>query len=130
MLQTGDVVMASVYNGRITGLNRAEGTNLKVVWNESMYAVDSWVILKGAENKDAAMDFIAWYQQPERTARLPEFVAYGMPVKAAAALVPEELAVDLPTWPANMEVSIPLDIDYWVDNSEELTERFNAWVAR
>ena len=129
-LQTGDVVMASVYNGRITGLNRAEGTNLKVVWNESMYAVDSWVILKGAENKDAGLDFIAWSQQPERTSRLPEYVAYGMTVKAAVDMVPEELAVDLPTWPANLEVSIPLNIEYWVDNSEELTERFNAWVAQ
>lgn len=130
MLQTGDVVMASVYNGRITGLNRAEGTNLKVVWNQSMYAVDSWVILKGAENKDAAMDFIVWYQQPERAAKLPEYVAYGMPVKAAAELVGEEYAKDLPTYADNLAVSIPLDIDYWVDNSEELTERFNAWVAQ
>lgn len=130
MLQTGDVVMASVYNGRITGLNRSEGTNLKVVWNQSMYAVDSWVILKGAENKDAAMDFIVWYQQPERAAKLPEYVAYGMPVKAAAELVAPEYAKDLPTYADNLAVSIPVDIDYWVDNAEELTERFNAWVAQ
>ena len=130
MLQTGDVVMASVYNGRVAGLNRTEGTNLQVVWNESMYAVDSWVILKGAENKDAGLDFIAWSQQPERAAQLPEFVAYGMPVKAAAELVPEEFARDLPTYADNLAVSIPVDIDYWVDNAEELTERFNAWVAQ
>lgn len=130
MLQSGDVVMASVYNGRITGLNRSEGTNLQVVWNESMYAVDSWVILKGSENKEAAMDFIVWYQQPERTSRLPEYVAYGMPVKAAAEMVAEEYAVDLPTHADNLPHSIPLNIDYWIDNSEELTERFNAWVAQ
>lgn len=130
MLQTGDVVMSSVYNGRITGLNRSEGTNLKVVWPQSMYAVDSWVILAGAENAEAGMDFIAFTQSPERLSRIPEFVAYGLPVIAAAEMVPDELAVDLPTHPANLEVAIPLDVDFWTDNSEELTERFNAWIAQ
>ena len=52
-------------NGRITGLNRSEGTNLKLVWNQSIYAVDSWVILAGAENKDAGQDFIAFANAPE-----------------------------------------------------------------
>lgn len=130
MLQTGDVVMSSVYNGRITGLNRTEGTNLKVVWNQSIYAVDSWVILAGAENKALAQEFIAFASQPELMAKLPEHVAYGLPVKAAADLVPAEYAADLPTSPDNLKVAIELDVDYWVDNSEELTERFNAWVAQ
>ncbi|WP_112310648.1 ABC transporter substrate-binding protein [Pseudogemmobacter bohemicus] len=130
MLQTGDVVMASVYNGRITGLNRTEGTNLKLVWNQSIYAVDSWVILAGAENKDAGNDFIAFANAPENLSKLPEQIAYGLPVKAAAELIPAEYAVDLPTYPDNLAVSVNLDVDYWVDNSEELTERFNAWVAQ
>ena len=34
MLQTGDVVMSGVNNGRITGLNRTEGTNLQLVWGQ------------------------------------------------------------------------------------------------
>lgn len=130
MLQTGDVVMASVYNGRITGLNRTEGTNLKVVWNESIYAVDSWVILAGAENKEAGQEFIAFANAPENLSKLPQFVAYGLPVKAAAEMVSEEFAADLPTHADNLPSAISLDVDYWVDNSEELTERFNAWVAQ
>lgn len=130
MLQTGDVVMSSVYNGRITGLNRTEGTNMKLVWNESIYAVDSWVILAGAENKDAGQEFIAFANAPENLSKLPAQIAYGLPVKAAAAMVAEEFAPDLPTHPDNLAVSLNLDVDYWVDNSEELTERFNAWVAQ
>ena len=130
MLQTGDVVMSSVYNGRITGLNRAEGTNMKLVWNQSIYAVDSWVILAGAENKDAGQDFIAFANAPEHLSKLPETIAYGLPVKAAAEMVPAEFAPDLPTYADNLAVSISLDVDYWVDNSEQLTERFSAWVAQ
>ena len=48
----------------------------------------------------------------------------------AAAMVPAEFAADLPTNPDNLAVSLNLDVDYWVDNSEELTKRFNAWVAQ
>lgn len=130
MLQTGDVVMSSVYNGRITGLNKAEGTNMKLVWNESIYAVDSWVVLAGAENKEAGMDFIAFANAPENLSKLPAQIAYGLPVKAAAEMVAAEFAPDLPTYADNLAVSLNLDVDYWVDNSEELTERFNAWVAQ
>ncbi len=57
--------MTSAYNGRITGINRTEGKNFKVVWPGSIYAVDSWVVLKDAENKDAAQDFIAFASLPE-----------------------------------------------------------------
>ncbi len=130
MLQSGDVVMSSVYNGRITGLNRTEGTNLQLVWNQSIYAVDSWVILAGAENKDAAQDFIAFANDPENLSQLPAKIAYGLPVIAAAEMIPAEFAPDLPTYADNLEVSINLNVDYWVDNSEELTTRFNAWVAQ
>ncbi len=130
MLQTGDVVMSSVYNGRITGLNKTEGTNMKLVWNQSIYAIDSWVILAGAENKDAGMDFIAFANAPENLSKLPKQIAYGLPVKAAAEMVDAEFAPDLPTYADNLAVSLNLDVDYWVDNSEELTKRFNAWVAQ
>lgn len=130
LLQTGDVVMSTAYNGRITGLNRTEKTNMQLVWNQSIYAVDSWVILKGAENKEAGMDFIAFANAPENLSKLPGFVAYGLPPIKAAEMVPPELARDLPTYTENLAVSMPLNVDFWVDNSEELTQRFNAWVAQ
>ncbi len=130
LLSSGEVVMTSAYNGRISGLNRTEKKNFKVVWPGSIYAVDSWVVLKDAENKDAGMDFIAFASKAENQAKLPEFIAYGLPNKAAGAMVPADYAKDLPTDPANSAGSIPIGVDFWVDNSEELTARFNAWLAQ
>ena len=129
-LASGEVVMASAYNGRIAGLNRTEGKNFKVVWPQSIYAIDSWAILKDAANKDAGMDFISFASLPENQAKLPEFVAYGLPNKDAATKVPEKFAAELPTTAANMTDSIALDVVFWIDHSEELTERFNAWLAK
>jgi len=130
LLASDEVVMASAYNGRITGINRSEGKNFKVVWPGSIYAVDSWVILKDAENKDAGLDFIAFASQPENQVKLPKYVAYGLPNKEAASKVPAEFASDLPTAEANLKDALPLDVDFWIDNSEELTKRFNAWLAQ
>jgi putative spermidine/putrescine transport system substrate-binding protein len=130
LLGSGEVVMTSAYNGRISGINRTEGTNFQVVWPGSIYAVDSWVILKGSPNKELAMDFIAFASAAENQARLPEYIAYGLPNTEAAAMVPDELKADLPTTPENLEGAIALETEFWTDNVEALTQRFNAWLAQ
>lgn len=130
LLKSGQVVMTSAYNGRISGINKTEGTKFKTVWPGSIYSVDSWVILKGSPNRDQAMDFIAFASLPEHQSKLPQDIAYGLPNKAAAAAVPADLAVDLPTAPQNLENAIAIDIDFWNDNIEDLTKRFNAWVSK
>jgi putative spermidine/putrescine transport system substrate-binding protein len=130
LLASGEVVMTTAYNGRISGINKTEGKNFKVVWPGSIYAIDSWVILNNSPNKQDAMDFIAFASQPENQSKLPEYIAYGLPQKEAAAKVPADLAADLPTAEANLADSVPLDGEFWVDNIEELTSRFNAWLAQ
>ena len=130
LLGSGEVVMTSAYNGRISGINRSEGKNFKVVWPGSIYAVDSWVILKGSPNKDVAMDFIAFASEAENQSKLPEFIAYGLPNKEAAAAVPKEYQAELPTTQENLQGAIPLDAEFWTDNIEALTQRFNAWLAQ
>jgi putative spermidine/putrescine transport system substrate-binding protein len=130
LLASGEVVRTSAYNGRITGINRTEGRKFKIVWPGSIYAVDSWVILKGAENRALGEDFIAFASRPENLAKLPRFVAYGLPKPEAMKAVPAELEADLPTSSLNVKNAIPLNVDFWIDNSEALTARFNAWLAR
>jgi putative spermidine/putrescine transport system substrate-binding protein len=130
LISSGEVAMSSAYNGRISGINRTEKKNFKVVWPGSIYAVDSWVILKGAENAAAAMDFIAFASQADNQSKLPAKIAYGLPNKEAAAMVPAEFQAELPTTPANMTGSIALDGNFWIDNSEALTQRFNAWLGQ
>jgi putative spermidine/putrescine transport system substrate-binding protein len=130
LLSSGEVAMTSAYNGRISGINKSEKKNFKVVWPGSIYAVDSWVVLKGAENKAAAMDFIAFTSKPENQSKLPQYIAYGLPNKDAAKAVAPDLAADLPTAPANLEKAIPLNVEFWIDNTEGLTKRFNAWLAK
>lgn len=130
LLSSGQVVMTAAYNGRISGINRAEGTHFGFVFPESIYAIDSWVVLKGSPNKDAAMDFIAFASDAENMSKLPQYIAYGLPNVEAAKLVPAQYQPESPTAPENLEGAIPLNVDFWTDNLESLTQRFNAWLAQ
>lgn len=130
LLASGEVAMTSAYNGRITGINRSEGRKFKVVWPGSIYAVDSWVVLKGAENKDAAFDFVAFASKSENQAKLPQYIAYGLTNTEAGKTLPPDQLADLPTTPTNMQGAVSLDTDFWIDNSEALTKRFDAWLAQ
>ena len=130
MLAAGEVVMTSVYNGRLTASNRNEGTNFQGVWPGSIYAIDSWVILEGTPNVETAHAFISFASDPERQAQMPAYIAYGTTHASASDFVPEEYAADLPTTPANLEEAIEFDTEFWVENIESLTERFDRWAAR
>lgn len=130
LLASKQVVMTSVYNGRLTGINRAEKKNFKFVFPGSIYAVDSWVILKGSPNKADAMKLIAFMSQPENQSKLPKYIAYGLTNIKAGTMVPAEYQADLPTSPANAKEAIPIDSEFWTDNNEQITQRFNAWLAK
>ena len=130
LLATGEVVMTSAYNGRVSAANKAEGRNFQVVWPESIYAVDSWVVLRDSPNRDAAFQFIAFASQPERQAELPKSIAYGVTHKEAAAQIDPELLKDLPTAPDNLEGALQIDTEFWVENIEPLTQRFTSWLAQ
>jgi putative spermidine/putrescine transport system substrate-binding protein len=130
LLASGEVVMTNAWNGRISAANKDDGRNFKIVWPESIYAVDSWVILRGTPNQDAALQFIAFASQPEHQSKLPEAIAYGVTHEGVAAEIDKDLLADLPTAPDNLEGAIEIDTEFWVENVERLTERFTAWAAQ
>ncbi|WGF86586.1 ABC transporter substrate-binding protein [Marinivivus vitaminiproducens] len=130
LLGSGEVAMTLTYNGRVTSANKSDNRNFKMVWPGSVYAVDSWVIIAGSPNAEAGMDFIKFASAPEHQKDLPQYIAYGLTNAAANDLVPAEYAADLPTSPDNIKDALELDTEFWVDNSDALTARFNTWVGQ
>lgn len=127
-LASGDVVMSSAYNGRIDAAQK-EGKNLKVVWNQSIYDVDSWAIPKGAKAAEATQ-FIAFASKPEQQKVYSSNIAYGPTNVKSIKLLPAKVASNLPTDPANLKGALPIDVAFWVEHGEDLEERFNAWAAK
>jgi putative spermidine/putrescine transport system substrate-binding protein len=129
LLASGDVVMSSAYNGRIAAAQK-EGKNLKVVWNGSIFDVDSWAIPKGSPNKADAYKFIAFASKPENQKVYSAEIPYGPTHRLAVAMIDKGIAAGLPTHPDNLKGAIPSSTQFWVDHSEDLEQRFNAWAAK
>ncbi len=131
LLASGEVVMTSAYNGRVTAANQSEGRNFRIGWDAGfVYQLDSWVILENSDKQDEAFQFIQFWADPARQALLPPFIPYGPTHVAAAAQVAPEVLPDIPSAPENLPHGLFFDDAFWVDNVEALTERFNAWAAQ
>lgn len=130
LLASGEVVMTTVYNGRIDAANRTDKRNFSFVWNGSMQTFDYWVMLKGSPRKDTGYEFLKFINQPETQAKLPDEIAYGVVRKEASGSIKPERLVDIPSNPSNLEVSIAPNSEFWLENNDRLTERLQAWAAK
>ncbi len=127
-LVAGDVVMTTVFNGRIDAANR-EGKNLKITWIGGIYDLDYWVIPKGAPNKDASLKFIAFASTPDAQAEYAKNIAYGPTNNKALARLDAKTLANLPTAPVNSKDALQFDLKFWADQGEVLEKRFAAWAT-
>lgn len=128
-LVAGDVVLTTVYNGRIDAANR-EGRNLKIYWPGGIYDLDYWAIPRGTPNKDAALKFIAFSLQPEQQAAYAQNIAYGPANHQALAKLDKKVLDDLPTSTANAKEALQFSVAFWADQGESLEKRFAAWATQ
>ena len=129
LLANGEVVMTSAWNGRI-GNAIKEGKNFKIVWDYQEFDWDFWSIPAGTKNLDGAYDFIKYASDPKQMSQQSKYIAYAPTHVDAIALVDPAIAPTLPTYPDNMKTAVTTDLVFWADNNEELTKRFNAWLAQ
>ncbi|WP_085033751.1 ABC transporter substrate-binding protein [Ensifer aridi] len=126
-----EVAMTVGWNGRLYAAAHNEGqSQIKTVWNQFRWETSMWIMPKGAPNVDNAYKFLAYATKPELISKVGQRVAYGLGVVAANELIPAELNKELPTSPDNLKNGFPMDVQFWVDHQEDLTERFNSWVAQ
>nr|WP_298683581.1 polyamine ABC transporter substrate-binding protein [uncultured Dongia sp.] len=129
LLANGEVVMTSAWNGRI-GKAITEGKPFKIVWDYQEFDWDFWVIPAGSKNIELSYDFIKFASDPKNMSQQSKYIAYAPTHVDAIGLVDPAIAPTLPTYPDNMKTAIPTDLAFWADNNEELTKRFNAWLAQ
>lgn len=131
-LAAGDVELSIAYSGRVANAQK-QGINLQPIWDNTVYAIDSWVILAESEYKDLGHKFLAFHSNAERQVKSAKRLPYGPVMKAAAPLLPADVLASIPAGP-NLDTGLfggsEEANEFWVDRLEELTERWNAWVAQ
>ncbi len=130
LLASGEVVMATAWNGRIYDANKRDKKNFKIVWDGQLQDWDLWSIPKGVKSLDASYKFIAFASSPPQQAEQTKWISYGPANKQAGEAISQDILKDLPTAPANAMTALPNDPQFWGDNGEELRKRFNTWLAQ
>jgi len=125
-LQKGEVVMSSLYNGRISGEHKKNGIDF--IWQDGIYDVDFWAIPKNAVHKDLAKDFIKFTLQPEKQANFAHEINYGVTNRRANSLVSKDVKDKLPTFEANFRTQLSPNNYFWTDYGNKLEQRFNEWL--
>jgi putative spermidine/putrescine transport system substrate-binding protein len=126
-LNDGGAVMVQSANGRIFGAINDDGRPFVQVWDSNVYDLDVWSVVKGAPNKDAALEFVAFATSTKALAGMQD-VAYGPPRRSSEALLAPGIAEELPT--AHVDEGIKADGIFWADFGESLGEKFNEWLLQ
>lgn len=129
LLGSGDVVMTSVWSGRMFRPIIEDGKSFSILWDGQVWDIDSWGIPKGTYNKGRAMDFIRFATGSQRLADQAKYIAYGPTRFSAMPLVEEAVRPLLPTSDENMANALQTDAVWWAANHEELSAEFESWFA-
>ena len=82
------------------------------------------------------LDFLSFSTATEQLAAQASWISYGPARLSSAALVTSyhnqpdlKMAPHMPTDPKNFTNAVQNNGAWWADNTDELNERFNAWLA-
>ncbi|MEO1018640.1 MAG: extracellular solute-binding protein [Pseudomonadota bacterium] len=136
LLADGEVTIATGYNGRFFDAQVNESQPIELMWDGQLFEVDGWVIPVGNEDKlDLIYEYLNFATDTQRLADQAKFISYAPARQSSVPLVGahEDTGVDMkphmPTTPENFKNPIQKDPEWWADNGDEMSERFNAWLA-
>jgi putative spermidine/putrescine transport system substrate-binding protein len=134
LLADGEVAMTVVYNGRLFDAVTAENKPFVIVWDGQVMEYDTYVVVKGAPNKDAAMKFMHFATATKQLAAQASWIAYAPARKSSLPLVGKnasngtDMLPNLPT--PDKGRAITIDPQFWADHQDEINQRWAAWLAR
>jgi putative spermidine/putrescine transport system substrate-binding protein len=122
-------VLGLVPDGRALSA-KERGAPIEIEYNQSILTWSTLVVPKGAPNRDAAMQFLAYALSPEAQAAVAMAYIYGPVVPAAYKLIPPERAATLSGGPHMAGKYVLANEKWWGENLEKVTDMFNAWRLR
>ena len=128
LIRDGEVDMMSIWNARASEL-KEQGVPVELVWDGAVRSTSTWCVLRGAPNRKLAWELINFASQAKPQAQFNTRLYYGPIHPGAYAFIAPNIAVQLPTYPDNVAVSVKEDDAWEADRIAQIEERFTAWLA-
>lgn len=126
LVEAGNVTMASAYH--VIAQEPDLLDTIAVQWNGGMLSADSWIVPRGAPNADVGMDLINFATRAIPCANFARLVPFGPVNRDAIGLIEQDRRVMLPTTEAHLAVQFVQGWNWWADNREQATARFEEWL--
>ena len=139
LLMSGEVVMATGWNGRFFNAAVGEGAPIVQVWDGQGLDYEYFALVKGGPNEADAKKALAMMTNTEMLAGSAKYIAYAPWRKSSIAVMEAgepwykdgktNMVPHMPTAPANLKRYFLVDAEYWADNGTELGEKWEAMKA-
>lgn len=130
VLLTGEASMAIVWNTRAKLLEEESGGRIKYVWNQGLLSPGALgVMANNPGGREAAMDFLASTQAPERQLVMFEMLGQGPANPATDSLIPADQARHNCVAPENMAKQIVLNVDWYAENYSTTLDQYLALIS-
>ena len=133
MLASGEVAMATTFNGRVFHEAVIEKQPIEIIWDGEVLDSSQFAIVAGTPRLAAAKRFAEFVSRPESMAALARQMPFNPARRSANVLVTGDSAIGidmqryLPASEEHLRQGLWYDWPWWHDNLDELTERFTAW---
>ncbi|MFQ6024191.1 MAG: ABC transporter substrate-binding protein [Acidiferrobacterales bacterium] len=138
-VKSGEVVMATAYNGRSGAAILTEGQPFEIIWDGQVLEQEYMVIVKGTKNYKEALEFLKFASAPEQQAGQAKWINYGPMRKSGLKIISQNepffhngknIMPHMPNTEEKLKISVVADPFWWADNGGEIAERFTAWMAK
>jgi putative spermidine/putrescine transport system substrate-binding protein len=130
MLASGEVVMTATYDSGIHNMNLNEKTNFGVSLQDAITHIDHWAIVNDSPQIDNAYAFLEFASRAEPQAGVSNTMGISVPNGDALPLINETMRPLLSGNPDNIKNALTSDTQFWLDNYDALSKRFQAWAAQ
>ncbi|WP_171181987.1 extracellular solute-binding protein [Ruegeria sp. HKCCD8929] len=128
-LNSGEVVMASLWATTASSALENDGADFQIVFDGRVLELDLFGIPKGSRYKEEAMEFIRFASSTESLANMVRHLPNGPTRQSSLALLSDDILSKVPNSPAYADKqSIVSDAEWWADNHGRLEEAFQTWL--
>jgi putative spermidine/putrescine transport system substrate-binding protein len=127
LLQNGDAPLGAVWSGRVKA-GQKQGMPLAFEKNEAVLNVDTWIVPKGAPNRELAMKFINFVTQPKVMADFAKIYPYAVGNTKAYKYLSEKEKANLVTTPEDINKQLLFNVKWWEKNYDKVNQRFIEWL--